>query len=175
MHKYFFTNYEYFWEYEYPFGEDFLKNIFEDNYKRKYSLVGDGIFNLVFYNDKIYSVSLKQGTSMLVNDGIEAARLPSMEIPFPATNFYCSIAQLASAPDSYPGGHKFKSYWSNQNGGLTQLIECYPCKVEVAGLSPASSTILKIIAYCKESETYEKTRTFRARTGGILEIPSVLC
>ena len=27
MHREFFTKYEYFWEYEYPFGNDFLKNI----------------------------------------------------------------------------------------------------------------------------------------------------
>ena len=74
MHREFFTKYEYFWEYEYPFGNDFLKNIFKDNYMRKYSLVGDGIFNLILFNDKIYDISIKKGNSMLVNDGKKAFR-----------------------------------------------------------------------------------------------------
>ena len=74
MHKKFFSKYEYFWEYEYPFGEDFLKSIFEDNYKRKYSLIGDGIFNIVFIDNKIYSIDLKKATSMLANDGKTAFR-----------------------------------------------------------------------------------------------------
>ena len=74
MHKEFFTKYEYFWEYEYPFGNDFLKNIFKDNYMRKYSLVGDGIFNLILFNDKIYDISIKKGNSMLLNDGKKAFR-----------------------------------------------------------------------------------------------------
>ena len=74
MHKKFLTKYEYFWEYEYPFGEDFLKSIYNDNYIRKYSLVGDGIFNIVIKDDKIYSVDLKKATSMLSNDGKSAFR-----------------------------------------------------------------------------------------------------
>ena len=74
MHREFFTKYEYFWEYEYPFGNDFLRNIFKDNYMRKYSLVGDGIFNLILFNDKIYDISIKKGNSMLLNDGKKAFR-----------------------------------------------------------------------------------------------------
>lgn len=65
---------EYFWEYEYPFAEVFLKGIFGDNYKRKYSLTGDGIFNLVFLNDKIYDISFKETKSMVLNDGKSALR-----------------------------------------------------------------------------------------------------
>ena len=70
----FFDKYEYFWEYEYPFGEDFLKGIFGDSYKRKYSLIGDGIFDLIIFNNKIYDVSLKKSSAMLVNDGKKAFR-----------------------------------------------------------------------------------------------------
>lgn len=70
----FFNKYEYAWEYEYPFGEDLLKSIFGDNYKRKYSLVGDGIYNLVFIEDKIYSVDFKKTTTLLANDGKKAFR-----------------------------------------------------------------------------------------------------
>ena len=69
-----FDKYEYFWEYEYPFGEDFLKSIFNNKYKRVYSRAGEGIFNIILFNDKIYDVSLKKGTSLLVNDGKKAFR-----------------------------------------------------------------------------------------------------
>jgi hypothetical protein len=58
---------EFFWESEYPFGE-FLKKIFGDSYKRKYSLNGNGIFNLLFINGKIYEVKYSQCKSKLQND-----------------------------------------------------------------------------------------------------------
>ena len=70
----FFEKYEYFNDYEYPFGSDFLKSIFNDNYKKKYSMIGDGIFDLIFYNNKIYYAKLSQGKNMLVNDGKKAFR-----------------------------------------------------------------------------------------------------
>ena len=70
----FFEKKEYFWEYEFPFGEDFLKSIFKDDFKRKWSMIGDGMYNLVLLNDKIYSIDLKQGKSMLANDGKKAFR-----------------------------------------------------------------------------------------------------
>jgi hypothetical protein len=72
--KKFYENKEYFWEYDYAFGEDFLKSIFNDKYQRKYSLVGDGIFNLILLNNKIYDVNLKQTKAMLVSDGKKAFR-----------------------------------------------------------------------------------------------------
>lgn len=59
---------EYFWETEYKFGE-FLKEIFgKDVYKRKYSLEGNGIYNLLYINGKIYDVVYKQCKSKLQND-----------------------------------------------------------------------------------------------------------
>lgn len=70
----FFNNYEYFWEYQYPFGEDFLKSLFNNNYKRIYSLSGDGIFNIITVDGKIYDITLKKGSSMLINDGKKAFR-----------------------------------------------------------------------------------------------------
>ena len=73
--KKFFNNYEYFWEYEYPFGMDFLKYCFGSLYQRKYSLNGEGIFNLVLWeNNKIYEIKLTKGTKMLENDGKLAFR-----------------------------------------------------------------------------------------------------
>ena len=58
--------YEYFWETEYPF-QKMLEKIFP-TYKTKYSLTGNGIFNLVFINDKIYEVKYTRTTSMGEND-----------------------------------------------------------------------------------------------------------
>ena len=74
MSRKFFDKYENFWEYEYPFGEDFLKSIFGNEYQRKYSLNGEGIFNLVIIDNKIYNLDLKQTKSMVVNDGKKAFR-----------------------------------------------------------------------------------------------------
>ena len=70
----FFNKYEYAWEYEYPFGMDFLKSIFGDNYIRKYSLLGEGIFNIIQINGKIYDISFKKNAAMLINDGKKAFR-----------------------------------------------------------------------------------------------------
>lgn len=46
----------YFWETQYPFSQ-LLKKIFgEDVYQRKYSLTGNGIYDLLLLNDKIYEI-----------------------------------------------------------------------------------------------------------------------
>ena len=65
---------ECFNDYDYDFGVKFLGDIFKENYKRKYSLVGDGIYNLVYLNNKVYSISFKKVTSLLNNDGKKAFR-----------------------------------------------------------------------------------------------------
>lgn len=72
--KFFNKKIDYFWELEYSFGEVFLKEIFQDKYKRKYSMIGDGIFNLVFLEDKIYDISFKKTNSFMLNDGKSALR-----------------------------------------------------------------------------------------------------
>lgn len=57
---------EYFWETEYKFGE-FLKKIFgEQIYKRKYSLEGNGIFNLLYLNNKIYEIKYTQSKNGMI-------------------------------------------------------------------------------------------------------------
>ena len=58
---------EYFWEYQYPFAT-FLKNIFGENFERKYSLEGNGIFNLIKYNEKLYEVKLSEARKMAEAD-----------------------------------------------------------------------------------------------------------
>ena len=65
---------EYFWEYNYPFGETFLKEIFPIEYKRKYSLLGEGIFNLIYMNNKVYEAKFTEAKKMAVADGKLAAR-----------------------------------------------------------------------------------------------------
>ena len=60
---------DYFWEYEYPFAE-FLKRIFPNTYKRKYSLTGNGIYDLILVNDKIYHIKLIEAKTMLVDNGL---------------------------------------------------------------------------------------------------------
>jgi hypothetical protein len=60
---------EYFWEYDYKFGQ-FLQKIFPNTYKRKYSMSGNGIYNLILVQDKIYEVKLTQTTSMLSDNGM---------------------------------------------------------------------------------------------------------
>lgn len=58
---------DYFWEIKYPFGE-FLKDIFGEQYKRKYSLIGNGIYNLLYINNKIYEIKLTETKTLLSND-----------------------------------------------------------------------------------------------------------
>lgn len=60
---------EYFWEYDYSFGECFLRELFGNNYKRKYSMEGNGIYNLVYGTDgKIYDLKLTQAKKMVEGD-----------------------------------------------------------------------------------------------------------
>lgn len=64
-----------FQECDFTFGMDFLVSIFgEEKYQRKYSKTGDGIYNLLFVDNKIYELKLKEVTSMLINDNKKAFR-----------------------------------------------------------------------------------------------------
>ena len=58
---------EYFWEYGYQFGE-FLKNILKDQYKRNYSIEGNGINNLIYIDNKIYEIKFTETKKLLEND-----------------------------------------------------------------------------------------------------------
>lgn len=61
--------------YDYAFGAEFLVSIFGANaYLRKYSMVGDGIYNLLLIEDKIYDLKLKEVKTMLVDDNKKAYR-----------------------------------------------------------------------------------------------------
>ena len=61
--------------YDYLFGAEFLVSIFGANaYLRKYSMQGDGIYNLLLIEDKIYDLKLKEVKSMVVDDHQKAYR-----------------------------------------------------------------------------------------------------
>lgn len=72
--KFFNKKVDYFWEYEYSFGEYFLKEIFKDKYRRKMSMAGSGIYNLLYIDNAIYDISFKETKSLMVADGKSAVR-----------------------------------------------------------------------------------------------------
>lgn len=74
----FYEKKEYFWEYEYPFGEDFLRGIFP-SYRHKFSMTGNGMYNLVTLDNKLYDITLKNAKGMLPNDGKSAFRDPTKD------------------------------------------------------------------------------------------------
>ena len=69
---------DYFWEYEYKFGE-FLKKIFPNTYKRKFSMTGNGIYNLIIIQDKIYEVKFSQ-TTKLIEDNLSTIEESKLNI-----------------------------------------------------------------------------------------------
>lgn len=55
---------QYFWEYQGKFSS-FLQQNFPKTYKRKFSMTGEGIYNLILINDKIYDIKLTETKNML--------------------------------------------------------------------------------------------------------------
>lgn len=74
MARKFYEKKEYFWEYDYPFGEFLRESLPAGSYHRKFSMTGNGIYNLVTLDGKLYDVSLKSATKLLPNDGKKAFR-----------------------------------------------------------------------------------------------------
>lgn len=68
----FYEKKEYAWEYDFPFSELLRETFSEDNYRCKYSMTGNGIYNLVTLDGKLYDISLKSAKSMLADDGKKA-------------------------------------------------------------------------------------------------------
>ena len=60
---------DYFWETQYKFTEAFRK-IFPDTFKFKYSLTGNGMYNLVLVKDKIYEIKVKEVKQLPEENGI---------------------------------------------------------------------------------------------------------
>ena len=70
---------EYFWETEYKFGS-FLEKIFGSQYKRKYSLIGNGVFNLIFTSKGIYEIKYSQSRNGLIPNDNHAVSADKQEI-----------------------------------------------------------------------------------------------
>lgn len=70
----FYEKKEYLWEYEWPFGEFLRESLPTGSYRRKFSMVGNGIYNFVTLDSKLYEVTLKSATKLLPNDGKKAFR-----------------------------------------------------------------------------------------------------
>ena len=70
----FFNKNDYFIEYKWAFGGDFLKNLFQEQYQCKYSMNGDGIYDLITIDNKIYDIDIKECKKMVINDGKKAFR-----------------------------------------------------------------------------------------------------
>lgn len=102
---------EYFWEYDYQFGK-FLKKIFPKTYQRKYSMTGNGIYNLILVQNKIYEVKFSQTTKKLTNNDLLTADALKNKI---IENIYSNL----------------KNEYTINNGKITFDLEGYIAKVEV--------------------------------------------
>lgn len=70
----FYEKKQYFWEFDYPFGEFLRESLPAGSYRRKFSMTGNGIYNLVTLDGKLYDITLKSTTKLLPNDDKKAFR-----------------------------------------------------------------------------------------------------
>lgn len=104
---------EYFWEYDYDFGTVFLKSLFGDGYKRKYSQSGNGIYNLVYGTDgNIYELKLTQATKLIANDTVLSRN-----------KYQCEMADLVaqSLPGSTISKKKFITFPLGKSFGKIEI------------------------------------------------------
>ena len=104
---------EYFWETEYKFGE-FLRKIFGESYRRKYSLEGNGIFNLLDINGKIYEVKYTSAKAHVKPDNHKFTDDKEFIINKIALNLKC---------DTYISGGKFISFPVGSWIGKVEIIK----------------------------------------------------
>ena len=55
----FYEKKQYFWEYEWPFSEFLRESLPEGSYRHKFSTTGNGIYNLVTLDGKLYDITIK--------------------------------------------------------------------------------------------------------------------
>ena len=108
---------EYFWEYDYKFGE-FLKKIFPNTYKRKYSMSGNGIYNLILIQDKVYEVKFSQVNTKLNDNGLQSAGTKELRDSYCSEIIQNIIDNLKNEP-------------TINNGKLTFNLGKFIAKVEV--------------------------------------------
>ena len=68
------TNVQYFWELEWPFSEFLRESLPAGSYRHKFSMTGNGIYNLVTLDGKLYDITIKSTTKLLPDDGKKAFR-----------------------------------------------------------------------------------------------------
>ena len=106
---------DYFWEYDYDFGTVFLKSLFGDNYRRKYSQTGNGIYNLVSGKDgKLYELKLTQATKLIANDTLLSQN-----------KYQCEMADLiaASLPGATVSKKKFITFPLGKSYGKIEITK----------------------------------------------------
>lgn len=104
---------EYGWEAVRIFEQQ-LNKWFPKTYKRKYSLTGNGIFNLILINDKIYEIKVTEARKMLDdNNKLTTDKLKNKIIE----NIYTHFTDEAK--------------YTMNNGKITLQIERYIIKIEV--------------------------------------------
>ena len=78
---------DYFWEYQYDFGTQFLKSLFGDRYQRRNSQTGNGIYNLVYGDDgNLYEITLSKATKLIASDELLSRN-----------KYQCEMADLIAA------------------------------------------------------------------------------
>lgn len=102
---------QYFWEYNGKFA-NFLKEIFPKTYKQEFSMTGNGIYNLILVNDKIYEVKFTQTTSMLEDNN----KLTTDTLKNKIINNICT---------------NLKGNYTVNNGKITFKVGSWTAKVEV--------------------------------------------
>ena len=70
----FYEKKQYFWEYEWPFSEFLRESLPAGSYRHKFSMTGNGIYNLVTLDGKLYDITIKSTTKLLPDDGKKAFR-----------------------------------------------------------------------------------------------------
>ena len=65
---------QYFWQYERPFSEFLRESLPAGSYRHKFSMTGNGIYNHVTLDGKLYEITLKSATKLLPDDGKKAFR-----------------------------------------------------------------------------------------------------
>ena len=102
---------QYFWEYNEKFA-NFLRTKFPNTYKQKFSMVGNGIYNLILIGDKVYEVKFSQTTNMLENNNKMTTDIVKNKI----INHICQ---------------NLKNNYSLNNGKITFKLNNWIAKVEV--------------------------------------------
>ena len=106
---------DYFWEYQYPFGAEFLASLFGEQYRRWYTSDGSGILNLIYGSDgNLYELKLTETKGLIANDDL------------PSRNKYqCEIADLIAQnlPNATVSKKKFITFPLGKTIGKIEITK----------------------------------------------------